>query len=272
MSNEQVEHSELLRVAQEAAHAAGAVALQGFRGLLDIRSKGGQDIVTQYDTLAEDAALGVIRARFPGHAVLAEESGASDHPPGTSDWLWTVDPIDGTHNYAMQLPFWCSSVAAIDAAGRVVAGVIYDPLHGETFSASADGGAFLNGTPIHVAGTTTMSDAALVFDMGYDAAVPPRMLAIARAIQPDVKRLRLLGSAVLAMTYVAAGRLDAYYHLSLQPWDIAAASLLVREAGGIITDWYGKELAATKTSAVAANRQLQPQLLKLLHAADPVKA
>src|SRR5207249_9219468 len=117
--------TEFRRVAEEAARAAGVVALQGFRGPLEVRSKGGKDIVTQYDTAAEEAALSVIRRRFPGHAILAEESGSGGPAAyhGKARWLWTVDPIDGTHNYAMQLPFWCSSVAVTDTeTGAVMAG------------------------------------------------------------------------------------------------------------------------------------------------------
>src|SRR5437870_1792846 len=104
-----IQLTQFARVAEEAARSAGAVALRGFRGALEVRSKGGKDIVTQYDISAEEAALGVIRNHFPTHAVLAEESGAaaSTAHDGEALWLWTVDPIDGTHNYAMQLPFWC---------------------------------------------------------------------------------------------------------------------------------------------------------------------
>lgn len=261
--------TEFAQVAEEAARAAGMVALQGFRGLLEVRSKGGKDIVTQYDTAAEDAALHLIRSHFPDHAILAEESGAGSTSHDTARFLWTVDPIDGTHNYAMQLPFWCSSVAVADAqTGTVLAGVVFDALHGELFSATYGGGAFLNGVPMSVSKTSNMDDAIMVADIGYDPEIARRMMSLAGWVQPHVKRLRLLGSAVLALAYVAAGRFDAYYHLSLQPWDIAAASLLVREAGGVITDWEGRQITATKSSAVAANVTLQPQVLRLLRGGE----
>lgn len=269
-SNDQL-LAEFRRVAEVAARAAGAVALEGFRGVLDVRSKGGKDIVTQYDTAAEDAALNVIRKHFPTHSILAEESGAGGPPShaGEAPWLWTIDPIDGTHNYAMQLPFWCSSVAVSNAqTGAVVAGVVFDPMHGELFSATDGGGAHLNGVSIKVSGKRDLDDAILVSDIGYEPEVARRMMAQAAWVQPNVKRLRLLGSAVLALAYVAAGRFDAYYHLSLQPWDIAAGSLLVREAGGTITDWSGKAITAVKSSAVAANPALQPRILELLRAGE----
>jgi myo-inositol-1(or 4)-monophosphatase len=273
MTPEQITPAELLPVAEEAARAAGIVALQGFRGQLDIRSKGGQDIVTQYDTAAEEAALAVITAHFPDHAILAEESGASSHPPGSSPYLWAIDPIDGTHNYAMQLPFWCSSVAVLDAeSGQVRAGVVYDPLHGEIFSAVEGGGAQLNGVNLCVSDTARLKDASLCFDIGYNPDVQARLLAITRAVLPGVNRLRLLGSAALALTYVAAGRTDGYYHLSLQPWDIAAASLLVREAGGSVTGWHGEELRIDSSGAVATNPTLHPQLLSLIRSAEEATA
>jgi myo-inositol-1(or 4)-monophosphatase len=258
--------SQLLTVAEEAARAAGGVALEGFRGAMQVRSKGGKDIVTEYDVAAEEAAVGVIRRHFPEHAILAEESGEGGASAGGgAPWLWTVDPIDGTHNYAMQLPYWCSAVAVSDAhTGVVEAGVVFDALHGELFAARAGGGAFLNGLPMRISKKSELEDAILACDIGYQPEVAARMMALAAHVQPHVKRLRLLGSAVLAMAYVAAGRFDAYYHLSLQPWDIAAASLLVREAGGAITDWEGNRIGATQTSAVAANRVLQPKVIGLL--------
>src|SRR5438445_8796057 len=146
MDTGQTPLAELSEVAESAARTAGAVALRGFRGDVQVRSKGGKDIVTQFDTAAEEAAIGVIRARFPDHEVLAEESGSGTTDHISARYLWTVDPIDGTHNYAMQLPFWCTSVAVTDVhMGQVVAGAVCDPVHDELFSATRGGGAQLNG-------------------------------------------------------------------------------------------------------------------------------
>jgi myo-inositol-1(or 4)-monophosphatase len=256
----------LLAVAEEAARAAGAVALRGFRGELDIRSKGGVDIVTQYDTEAEDAALGVIRARYPEHVILAEESGETGGNTAEDNLFWAVDPIDGTHNYALQLPFWCTSVAVGDAATReVLAGAVFDPLHDELFSAMRGGGAHLNGVAISVNEADDLGYAALAYDIGYDPTIAKGVLTLALRIQPHVQRLRLMGSAVLALTYVAAGRFDGYFHLRLMPWDIAAASLLVREAGGMVTDWDGQRTGAVASGIVAASPSMQPRLRVLLN-------
>ncbi|MDQ3705292.1 MAG: inositol monophosphatase [Chloroflexota bacterium] len=266
-SPDMLEH--LGRVAEESARAAGAVALSGFRSAMEVRSKGRKDLVTEFDTAAEDRAVAVIKRHFPEHGILAEESGASYEEHATPRYLWAIDPIDGTHNYAMQLPYWCCSVAVIDSVEKVVlAAAVCDPLHEETFLAKSGHGAFLNGQPMKVAALNDLEDATLAFDIGYDPHVSGRMLSLATKVQPQVRRVRLLGSAVLALTYVAAGRFDAYYHLNLNPWDIAAASLLVKEAGGLVTDWEGKTAGATGGDVAAANPNLHPQLLHMLRSSE----
>lgn len=257
------------RVAEESARAAGAVALSGFRSAMEVRSKGRNDLVTEFDTAAEDKAVAVIKRHFPEHGILAEESGASYQEHDTPRYLWAIDPIDGTHNYAMQLPYWCCSVAVIDSVEKVVlAAAVCDPLHEETFLAMTGKGAFLNGQPMKVAALNNLEDATFAFDIGYDPEISGRMLSLASRVQPQVRRVRLLGSAVLALTYVAAGRFDAYYHLNLNPWDIAAASLLIKEAGGLVTDWDGMPAGATGGDVAAANPTLQPQLLQMLRQAE----
>lgn len=257
---------ELLEVAEQAALAAGTVALQGFRTALDIQSKGGTDIVTQYDHAAEDVAIAAVTARFPDHSFLAEESGAS--AASTSNLIWMIDPIDGTHNYASQLPFWCVSVAVADRTTNVVlAGVVYDPLHGELFSALKGGGATVNGKPISVTDKSDVAEAMVAYDIGHNPDIASRMVDLIAWVQPRVAKVRHLGSAALSLTYVAAGRVDAYYHISLQPWDIAAALLLIEEAGGTITDWHGEPRLSGSGSAVAAGKLLHPSLLALLRSA-----
>jgi len=266
MAQSQDQLKDFLAVAEEAARAAGAVALHGFRGPMEVRSKGIKDIVTEFDTRAEHEALAVIRKHFPKHDILAEESGSSVSGQTTSAYMWAVDPIDGTHNYAAQLPFWCVSVAVLETAtGRALAGVVFDTLHDELFAALRGGGADLNGRPMHVADKSDLGEAYLCTDIGYGPDVARRMTALLPWLQPRIKRYRLMGSATLGMVYVAAGRFDGYYHLNLQPWDIAAAALLIEEAGGIMTDWDGNPLARGQTSAITANPTLHPQLLATLH-------
>ena len=255
-------------VACEAAKAAGAVALLGFRGPLEIQSKGGTDIVTQYDTAAERAALAILQEHFPDHAYLAEESGKSSVSGDKQGLTWLVDPIDGTHNYASQIPFWCVSVAVASPEGEILAGAIYDPLHEELFSATRGAGATLNGLPIHCSSESALDTAIVAYDIGHDDQISTQMVELVARVQPRVGKVRHLGSAALSLTYVAAGRLDAYYHLSLQPWDIAAALLLIQEAGGHVTDWQGTPRASGMGSVVASGMNLHRVLLSLLHEAD----
>jgi myo-inositol-1(or 4)-monophosphatase len=261
-----------LSVAQEAARAAGEVALQGYRSIHQITSKGGTDIVTAYDHAAETAALEVIRRYFPHHGVLAEESGQTEALRGASasdiPLLWMVDPIDGTHNYASQLPFWCVSVAAVDPdTGEPQFAVIYDPLHDEEFTAARGRGAALNGNRISTSTRSDLHHAMVAYDVGHGTDTPPRMVRLLPFVQPKVGRVRHLGSAALALTYVAVGRLDGFYHLNLHPWDVAAAMLLVTEAGGVVTGWEGQPRSSGEGPVIAAGAALHPLLLQLLQSA-----
>ena len=263
-----------LSIAEQAARAAGAVALRGYRGRHEITSKGGTDIVTEFDHAAEDAALSVIRAAFPQDSILAEESGRTQVSSAalSSDGLnllWMVDPIDGTHNYAAQLPFWCISVAAVDAAsGEPQIGVIFDPLHDEMFSASLGGGATLDGAQVRAGTKSSLRDAIVAYDMGHGPETAPRMVRLVPIVQPVVGRVRHMGSAALSLAYMAAGRLDGFYHLNLFPWDVAAGMLLVSEAGGVASDWDGQPRTSNEGPVIAAGAALHPRLLALLHTGD----
>lgn len=257
------------QVAEEVARATGAVAFGGFRGHLEIKSKGHKDIVTQYDTMAERDAIAIIQGHFPDHDILGEESGANPAGEGRALYRWAVDPIDGTHNYAAGLPFWCTAVAVMEAeSSQVLAGAIYDPIHEELFTASLGGGAFLNGEKMAVSGITDLEDAFLATDIGYGPDIAQIMTSLSPWVQKHVKRFRVLGSAVLSMAYVAVGRFDGYYHLSLQPWDIAAVSLLLREAGAEVTDWGGKPLLPRKSGAIVSTPSIHSHLATMLQAGE----
>ncbi len=249
-------------IATAAAREAGALARASFRGTLQISSKGGQDIVTEVDHATEALICDLVRAAFPADAILAEERGKQ---AGTSGYCWIIDPLDGTHNYAAQLPFWCISIARYDEHdGHPEIGVIYDPLHDELFAATRGGGATLNGVPIQVSTVPDLRQAVLACDIGYNQAISRRMMHTAQEVQPRSRRLRIMGSAVLALAYVAAGRIDCFVHLHLQPWDLAAAWLLLKEAGGTITTWEGTPITLEDFGVVAANATLHAQVLDLL--------
>jgi myo-inositol-1(or 4)-monophosphatase len=218
----------LRRIAEEGARLAGRVLAERFWGERTIDYKGGIDLVTDADRAAEAAVLGFIRQRYPGHAVLAEESGASQG----SGLRWIVDPLDGTTNYAHRVPHFCVSVG-VEGPGGVLAGAIYDPMLDELFSAARGEGATLNGRPLRASGCTEVAHALLCTGFPYDVHQRPEgPMGLLRRFIVRAQGIRRTGSAALDLAYVAAGRFDGYFEFGLKPWDVAAGSLLVREAGG----------------------------------------
>lgn len=230
--NESVQ--ELRAVAEAAARAGGAVLRERFGGPLRIERKGEIDLVTDADRAAEDAVLGLLRARYPHHAILAEESGVSGHAaPGGLRWI--VDPLDGTTNFAHGLPHFSVSVAVEGPGGGLLAGCVLDPLRDELFSAGRGLGATLNGERLEVSGATELLRALLCTGFPYDVREQPEAsLGLVSRFLAAGQGLRRLGSAALDLCYVAAGRYDGYFELSLKPWDVAAGALIVQESGGYL--------------------------------------
>lgn len=240
-------------VAIAAAREAGQLMLDWRKdfppGPATMSYKGAKDVVTEVDTRAEEIIVSKIRARFPDHQILAEERGAM---VGDSDYLWIIDPLDGTANYAADLAASCVSIALAYKA-EVRLGVVYDPFRDELFVASKGEGVTLNGQPIGVSHETELSKALVCFDLGYNEAIAIKQLEEALFFRPRVRSMRILGSAVLGLCYVAVGRFDLFYHQSLHPWDLAAALLIVQEAGGITTTATGEPAHYNNPSVVAAN-------------------
>jgi myo-inositol-1(or 4)-monophosphatase len=217
--------------------------------------------VTRIDRRSEAAILRRIGRAFPSHGILAEEGGAS---AGDGEHLWVVDPLDGTTNYSRGFPFFCVSVA-LARAGRVVVGAVYQPLLGELFTAIRGRGAFLNGRRLRVSGQARLDQAFLATGFPYDirrsrrnnldnfTRFATRCLAVRRA-----------GAAALDLAYVAAGRFDGFWELKLRPWDIAAASLLIEEAGGRITGTGGRPWRLEVRDVVASNGLVHGGLLAVL--------
>jgi Archaeal fructose-1,6-bisphosphatase and related enzymes of inositol monophosphatase family len=219
------------------AKAAGELVRAGFESEHTIGYKGAVDVVTESDKKSEDYLLGQIQAAFPQHAILTEESGAH---AGESDHLWIIDPLDGTVNYSHRLPIYSISIA-YQFHGQLQLGVVYDPSYNECFSAERGKGAYLNGKKISVSGASEMIKTLMVTGFPYDRHSEEyfRAQRLFSHITSITQGVRRLGSAALDLCYVAAGRLDAYFELSIHPWDIAAAALIVQEAGGIVRDIHG---------------------------------
>ncbi|EYB69441.1 Inositol-1-monophosphatase family protein [Deinococcus phoenicis] len=255
-----------LTVAVEAARTAGAIHLAHLGKAHQVRSKSTfSDLVTEVDALAEAAIRRVIADTFPEHAVLGEEEGLG----GAADaWFrWIVDPLDGTVNYAHGFPVFCASVA-LEVGGERVVGAVFDPNRQELFTATRGGGAFLNGQSLRVSATPTLTTPALVSTgFPYDASGGRNLRLVERLLRLGVP-VRRPGAAALDLCNVACGRMDAYWEIGLKPWDSAAGSLIVQEAGGTVTDAQGQP-GPYGAMLIATNGHLHAELLALLHEAAP---
>jgi myo-inositol-1(or 4)-monophosphatase len=218
-----------LRPAESILRDAGGIAADYFarRATLAVDRKGAQDLVSEADRACEDFIVAALARAFPEDGFLGEEGGRRG---GAGEALWVIDPIDGTHNFLTGIPFWCLSLGLV-AGGETVAGLIYDPVHGEMFSAMRGSGALLNGAPMRVSGETDPRRARLCVGFSYRRAVADHVAAIEACLSAGCEYLRL-GSGALALAYVAAGRFDGYWERHMNAWDAAAGIALVREAGG----------------------------------------
>jgi myo-inositol-1(or 4)-monophosphatase len=242
------------------AKAAGKIVRNKFYDEHTIGYKGAVDVVTEADKASEDYLLAQIRGSFPQHAIITEESGEL---AGDKSTCWYIDPLDGTVNYAHRLPIYSVSIAyARD--GKLLLGVVYDPTTNECFSAEQGKGAFSNGKKISVSQVPELIQCLLVTGFPYDRESPSykrgqRLFTHMTTVTQGVRRL---GSAALDLCYVACGRMDAYFELSIHSWDIAAAALILEEAGGTVTDINGNPDYMTPPYAlIGSNPLVYPQLL-----------
>jgi len=259
-----------LPVAIDAARRAGRLLLEEIGGARRIRHKRSViDLVTEMDQRAEALIVERLLGAFPDHAVLAEESGATD---GRSPYRWLIDPLDGTTNYAHGLPIFAVSIA-LEHAGRVELGVAYDPSRDECFVAQGGRGATLNGEAIRVSTVATLDDALLVTGFPYDIRTTAETnLPEYATLSVRAQAVRRLGSAVLDLCYVACGRLDGFWELALGPWDMAAGGLIVQEAGGRVTDVRGGPWRLDGPGILASNGLIHDAMLDGLRAARAPRA
>jgi myo-inositol-1(or 4)-monophosphatase len=233
---------ELRAACEEAVRLGGAIVKERFgargegAGPRTVEKKGAIDLVTDADRASEAAVLGFLAARFPGDAVLAEESGAHDVP--ASRRRWYVDPLDGTTNYAHSVPHFCVTVAVEDEAGLAAAATL-DPLRDECFLAARGAGATLNGVPLAVSSPPALSEALLCTGFPYDIRERPEpVISLFSTFVRRARGVRRMGAAALDLAWVACGRFDGFWEDRLKPWDVAAGTLLVREAGGEVSAFH----------------------------------
>ena len=251
------------------ARGAGTILKDGFGGPTRVELKGAIDLVTEHDQASEAYVLAELGRRFPGHAVLAEESGGTDaNPQAPPPYRWLVDPLDGTTNFAHGLPFFCVSLA-LEVSGERALGVLHDPLRDECFAARKGHGATLNGAPIKVSAASSLASALGCTGFPYDVMEKPEeTLRYFAPLLPRMRGVRRLGSAALDLGYVACGRLDLFWEVKLHPWDVAAGILIVEEAGGRVTDFAGGPVAPNPIEIVATNGRLHAEMIAELTAIE----
>lgn len=241
------------------AQQAGEVQLRYFRGnALDIQAKfNDSDVVTAADKASEKVIIDFIKTHYPSHSILSEEMGSEQ---GASDYRWIIDPLDGTTNFSNGLPLFSVSIG-VECRGEMIVGVVYAPYLKELFHAVKGNGAYLNGNPITPSAKSSLSQAVVAtgFPVDKDRNPDNNLDNVARVL-PRVRGMRRLGSAAIDLCYVAAGFLDGYWELNLHEWDVAAARLIVKEAGGT----YASFREGRNISVVATAPMLYSQLSPLL--------
>jgi myo-inositol-1(or 4)-monophosphatase len=237
-----------LGVARACAAEARRVILEGYGRVGDIATKGRGNVVTDIDYAVEAAVRRILEAEYPAHAILSEETAAETRSDG---WMWVVDPVDGTKNFSRGIPHFCFTIALCRATEPVVALTLH-PLLNEEYAAVAGAGFTVNGRPATVTACQSVREAVVAVDLGYDEAAGTSQLDLVRGLFPGMQSLRISGSAALGSAYLAAGKWDLFVHGDLQPWDVAAGLLLVREAGGIVTNHAGAPASIYDRGIVAA--------------------
>jgi myo-inositol-1(or 4)-monophosphatase len=257
----------MLNIAVKAARKAGHLINRASRDIdvLKVEVKRQNDFVTEVDRAAEDAIIGVLREAYPNHAILAEESGLSKG--SQEEFVWIIDPLDGTTNFIHGVPQFAVSIG-LKHKGVVTQGVVYDPAKNELFTATRGAGAFMNDKRLRVAKRDRISDALIGTGFPFSKLdLLERYINQFRKVTPNCAGIRRPGAAALDLAYVAAGRFDGFWEMGLSPWDIAAGSLLVQEAGGLVGDFSGEGGYFESGEVVAGSPKVFAQLLGLINAA-----
>jgi len=247
-----------LEVASAAAQKAGEILLDYFGSVKQVKRKSQGNLVTEADILSEKFIIDFLKKEYPDFRVLSEESNSSTP---INNFTWVVDPLDGTNNYTFGIPFFCVNIALVHD-DDILLGITYDPVRGELFQAEKGKGAHLNGSQIRISTISALQESLIGLDLGYSHDRGKQMLDTVNRLWGQVHCVRLMGSSSLGLAYVACGRVSLYFHRYLFPWDIASGLLLVREAGGEVVDWQGRQAQLQDTELVASNPILQREFLQ----------
>ena len=255
----------MLNFAIEVARAAGGLLMQRL-GAAKVTNKGDIDLVTEADLASENLIIERIRSYFPQHGILAEESGEAELVGGAkrSEWKWIIDPLDGTTNYAHSYPCFCVSIA-LEHAGVLEVGVVYDPVRDEMFAAERGNGATLNDRKITVSSVEELKDAMLCTGFPYNVRERPDFTRDFANFTMAAQAVRRDGSAALDLAYVACGRFDGFWEDGLSPWDIAAGQILIEEARGKVTNFDNEPLSIYTKKVLASNGLVHDAMRRVLH-------
>lgn len=244
------------------AHEAGEIIREGFGKQFSIEFKTNEsNLVTEIDKRSEEAIIAYIKKEFPSHGILSEESGGESL---NSEYLWVIDPIDGTTNFAHGLPLFSVSIG-LQKNGSTICGVVYDVMRDVTYAAELGGGAYANSKPLAVSHNDNLRRSLLVTGFPYDIAENPSNAIQKFASFIKVARgIRRLGSAALDLCFVAEGVFDGYWEVFLNPWDMCAGILLVEEAGGKVTDFTGERMTIFSKQILASNGHVHQDMLKII--------
>jgi myo-inositol-1(or 4)-monophosphatase len=249
---------DIIKISKE----AGSIIREGFGRKLNIEFKTNEsNLVTQIDMQAEKIITDFIKKKYPSHGILAEEGGETK---SDSDYLWVIDPLDGTTNFAHGLPIFSVSIG-VQKNGEIIAGVVYDVMSDVIYSAEYRSGAYSNGKKINVSDNENLSHSLLVTGFPYNIAEnPENALEKFSALTLASRGMRRLGSAAIDFCYVANGVFDAFWEVHLHPWDICAGKLIVEEAGGIVTDFEGKKIDIFSKKILASNKKVHKPIIDIM--------
>lgn len=265
MMNHIPEPISLLNTACQIAYETGQLIREKWNQPRTIKSKGFRDLVTDTDIAAQKLITDAIQRQFPDHGFLTEEDDSG--LPTDGPVIWVIDPVDGTTNFSRSVPTFCVSIGAVSNAGELLAGVVYDPMRDELFAAARNQGAWLHNQsgkqPIFVSQVDAFENTLFALDWSRQPHLRQLALNVLVKMAPQVQDVRAVGAAALALSWLAAGRIEGYVNLQLSPWDLAAACLIIQEAGGQISQPDGQTWhhSTQNSGVIASNGRIHPQLL-----------
>ncbi len=248
------------KIAEEAVKAAGRVLMDNFDKPAQVSLKGKSDIVTDIDIKSEKLILEAIKNNFPDHRILSEEAGLID---SKSKYTWILDPIDGTINYYYKSAPFRVGLCLLEN-GKPIVSAIYNPVKNHLYSAQKSKGAYKNGQKIKVSDRSDLKNSVVMFHLSSKKDARNRTIKILDNIFENSLHMRMFGSSLASMTYVAEGKFDVFFNLQTSSWDILPGALIITEAGGMVTDISGKEVDYNSNSVLATNGKVHDQMLKLL--------